>query len=72
MREEEAAELIRERQEAARRKLEQDAKRRADEAEARDLREKQIVLAREVGNSCKHMTALSAGFDIKCENEVYS
>eukprot|EP00752_Nemacystus_decipiens_P002714 g2534.t1 len=48
LREEEAAELARERQEAARRKVEREEKRRAHVAEAKTLREKQIALAREV------------------------
>lgn len=49
LREEEATELARERQEAARRKVERERKRRADEVEAKFLREKQIALAQEVG-----------------------
>lgn len=50
LREEAAAELTRERREAARRKVEEDAKRRADVVEVKFLREKQIALAREVKN----------------------
>eukprot|EP00903_Cladosiphon_okamuranus_P012447 g11658.t1 len=47
LREEEAAELARERHEASRRKVEQETKRRAEDVEAKFLRMKQIALARE-------------------------
>lgn len=53
LREEETAELARERQEAARRKVARDAERKAEEAEAKFLREKQVALALEVRNRCK-------------------
>lgn len=50
LREEEAAELARVRHEAARRKVEGDAKRKADEVEAKFLKEMQIAQAMEVKN----------------------
>ncbi|CAM9178664.1 unnamed protein product [Ectocarpus sp. 8 AP-2014] len=48
LREEEAAELNRSRHEAARRKIEGDAKRKADEVEGKVLREKRIAQQREI------------------------
>ncbi|CAN0242358.1 unnamed protein product, partial [Ectocarpus sp. 12 AP-2014] len=48
LREEEAAELNRARHEAARRKIEGDAKRKADEVEGKVLREKRIAQQREI------------------------
>lgn len=50
LREEEAAELARERHEAARRKVEGDAKRKAEEVEAKFQKEMQIARAMEVKN----------------------
>ncbi|CBJ32470.1 hypothetical protein Esi_0341_0021 [Ectocarpus siliculosus] len=48
LREEEAAELNRARHEAARRKIEGDAKRKADEVEGKVLREKRVAQQREI------------------------
>ncbi|CAN0004262.1 unnamed protein product [Ectocarpus sp. 6 AP-2014] len=48
LREEEAAELNRARHEAARRKIEADAKRKADEVEGKVLREKRVAQQREI------------------------